>query len=122
MRACKRLRTINHFSSVFTSMSTNGKKFPFLMIFCAEILLSVFVCAGQDIEVNIKKNSNSPAIVRVEGRFLKENLTQSNKNWTFASSVGNVENLGTRISDLNLTDKQGRAISFKKLIEAFDFS
>ncbi|MBA3634785.1 MAG: hypothetical protein H0W58_18570, partial [Acidobacteria bacterium] len=98
-------------------MSTNGKKFPFLMILCAEILLSVFVCSAQEIEVNIKKISSSPAIVRVEGRFLQENLTQSNKNLAFASSVGNVENLGTRISDLNLTDKQGRAITFKKLIE-----
>ncbi len=87
------------------------------MILCAEILLLVFGCSAQEIEVNIKKISSSPAIVRVEGRFLQENLTQSNKNLAFASSVGNVENLGTRISDLNLTDKQGRAITFKKLIE-----
>ncbi len=32
-------------------------------------------------------------------------------------SIGNVENLGARISDLNLMDKKGQPIVVKKLID-----
>ncbi len=96
-------------------MSTTRKKFPRLVILCVEILLAVFACSAQDIEATIK--FISPASMRVEGKFLLENAVQSNKNWAFARSIGNVENLGARISDLNLTDKKGQSISVKKLID-----
>lgn len=96
-------------------MSTTDKKFPRFVIFCAEILLAVFACSAQDIEATIK--IISPVAVRVEGKFLQANVIQSDKNWAFARSIGNVENLGARISDLNLTDKKGQSIAVKKLID-----
>jgi hypothetical protein len=96
-------------------MSTTDKKFPRWLILCAEILLAVFACSAQDIEATI--TFISPATVRVEGIFLQANVIRSNKNWTFARSIGNVENLGARISDIHLIDKKGQSISVKKLID-----
>ena len=96
-------------------MSTTAKKFPRLLILCAEILLLVAACSAQDFEATIKLIS--PATVRIEGKFLRENVIQSNKNWAFASSIGNIENLGERVSDFKLTDKIGQSISVKKLID-----
>lgn len=111
----KWLRTKNYFSSVFTPMSTTAEKFPRFLIFCLAILLLVATCSAQDFEATIKLIS--PATVRIEGKFLRENSIQSNKNWAFARSIGNVENLGARVSDLNLTNKSGQSISVKKLID-----
>ena len=60
-------------------MSTTAKKFPRLLILCAEILLLVAACSAQDFEATIKLIL--PATVRIEGKFLRENVIQSNKNW-----------------------------------------
>ena len=96
-------------------MSTTRQKFPHWLIFCVEILLLAAACSAQDIEAVVK--FVSPVSMRVEGKFLQSNIIQSNKNWAFARSIGNVENLGARVSDLNLTDKKGQPIAIKKLID-----
>jgi hypothetical protein len=79
----------------------------------AVILLFAALCSAQKIEATIKIESLSPPVARVEGKLLKES---TNKNWTFLRSIAGVENLGERISDLTLKDKNGKTVSYKKLI------
>ncbi|MCA1639385.1 MAG: hypothetical protein LC768_13800 [Acidobacteria bacterium] len=92
------------------------KKFSRTAIFCAEILLFVSISLAQDLELNIKIVPRSPQTARIEGKFLRENITQSDKAWSFIDSLAGAENLGERISDLNLIDKQNRAVALKKLV------
>lgn len=75
----------------------------------------VFGCSAQEIEATI--TLISPETLRVEGKLLQENIIQSNKNWVFTRSIGNIENLGARVSNLNLTGKTGQTIIVKKLID-----
>ncbi len=96
-------------------MSTIKKKFPHFVILCALILLVIGSCSAQDFETAIK--FISPSVVRIEGKFLKADVIQFNQNWSFARSIGSVENLGAGISGLNLTDKNGQSVSVKKLID-----
>jgi len=97
-------------------MSIIKKSFSAAAIVLAELLLFAFVCTAQEIEVAIK--ILSPDAVSVEGKFTGQNSNQSKANWTFLNSIAGAENLGARISDFNLSDKQGRAVSFKKLAES----
>lgn len=97
-------------------MSTSKKKFSLVSLIFLEVLLFVFVSWAQEIEANIKIQS-SPQIVNVTGKFLTENFLQSDKNWSFVGSAIGAENLGARISDLNLKDKNGNAIAIKKFID-----
>ena len=92
-----------------------NKRFSAAAIIFAEIIIFALVSCSQDIEANIKVLSASSA--RVEGRFLNTNLFQSKRNWSFLRSIAGADNLGARISDFNLINKQGRAVPFKKLID-----
>jgi predicted metalloprotease with PDZ domain len=95
-------------------MSTIITKFSISFIIFIEFLLFTSSFSAQQIEANIKINQDSPQIIGIEGRFLRENQTKSNKNWAFLNSFAGVENLGERVSDLNLKDKQGENISVRK--------
>ncbi len=98
-------------------MSTTNEKFSLLLIIFVEVLLFVFAASAQEIEANIKIKS-SPTIVSVAGKSLQENLAQSDKHWSFVgSAVAGAENVGARFSDLNLRNKDGGAIAFKKFID-----
>jgi len=97
-------------------MSTTEKKFSRLTTIFLHILLLVSATLAQEFEANIKIKS-STAIASVEGKSLKENFAQSDKNWSFANSIAGAENLGARISGLNLSDENGGAIVFKKFID-----
>lgn len=100
-------------------MSTTAAKFPnYLAAACAALLLFALSAAAQtEIEARVKiaAAADSPKIF-VEGKFSAENKIESNKNWSFAAALAGAENLGERISDLNLSDRNGQAISVKKLI------
>lgn len=90
-----------------------GKRFSHAVsIFAAFFLFAGFLRA-QDLEANLKIESVSPPVVRVEGKLLKEG---TGKNWSFLRSIAGVENLGERISELSLQDNNGKDVSFKKLI------
>jgi predicted metalloprotease with PDZ domain len=97
-------------------MSTTNKKFSLALIIFVELLLFVFAASAQEMEANIKIKS-SLTVVGIAGKFLKGNLVQSDKNWSFAGSLALAENLGARVSDLSLSDKKGNAIAFKKFID-----
>ena len=94
-------------------MSMREKRFSLLIAICAVILQLFNNTAAQNLEANIKIESISPPVLRVEGRVLPE---RADKNWTFLRSVAGIENLGERISDFALTDKNGQNISVKRFI------
>ncbi|MEP7038561.1 MAG: hypothetical protein ABI891_09460 [Acidobacteriota bacterium] len=81
------------------------------------VLLFSFTVSAQKSEVNIKLISNTPAILFVEGKFTPENKIQAEKSWVFSRSFAGIENLGARISDLELKDNKRQNISYKKLID-----
>jgi len=95
-------------------MSIIEKRFS-VWIVLAEILLLAFFSAAQEIDAAIK--ISPPDSVSVEGRFFWGSSNRSKVNWTFLNRIAGAENLAARISDFNLSDKQGRAVSFKKLAE-----
>lgn len=94
-------------------MSIKKKRFSRGLPVLAVILIFAALCSAQKIEANLKIESISPPVLRVEGKLLQENTS---KNWTFLRSLAGVENLGERISELQLKDKNGKEISYKKLI------
>ena len=94
-------------------MSTKDKRFSRVLLIFAEFFIFAAFGFTQELAVTIKIESVSTPSARVEGRFLQENTS---KNWAFLRSIAGAENLGERISDLTLTDKNGKAISYKKLI------
>ncbi|MGI8786328.1 MAG: hypothetical protein ACR2HG_01020 [Pyrinomonadaceae bacterium] len=96
-------------------MSIIKKRFSRAAIIFAEILICAFAVFSQDIEADVKITPDSNA--RVEGKLLKETINQSNGNWSFTQALAGAENLGARISDLSLSDKQNRTVSVKKLID-----
>ena len=108
----KWLRIKKHFSSAFVPMSTTNEKFSLLPVILVEILLFIFAVSAQEIEANIKIKSSSP-VVNVEGKFLKENFLQADKNWSFVNSLAGADNLGVRISNLNLKDKRAARLFSK---------
>ena len=85
------------------------------MIVFAQILLLAIFSAAQDIEATII--ISPPDVLSVEGKFVGGNPNQLKINWTFLNSIAGAENLGARISDLNLFSEQGRRIAYKKLAD-----
>ena len=51
-----------------------------------EIWLFAAIVSAQQIEMNIKVVTSSPAVLRVEGRFLQKRQIQNEKNWSFLRS------------------------------------
>ncbi len=98
-------------------MSTTRKKFSFNLLILVEFLLFAAAVAAQQIEVNVKVNSNSPAVLRVEGKFTPKAGLRNDKSWAFLRSFAGAENLGARISDLTLTDLENQNVPIKKLID-----
>lgn len=94
-------------------MSMKDKRFSRILAILATIFIFAAFCAAQEIEANIKIEPAPAPFARVEGKFL---LPNKSKNLAFSRSIAGIENLGERISDLTLTDKDGKIISYKKLI------
>jgi hypothetical protein len=94
-------------------MSTKDKRFSRVPAILGAIFIFAAFCTAQEIDAIIKIESVAPPSARVEGKFLQDN---SGKNWAFLRSIAGIENLGERISDLSLEDKNGKTISYKKLI------
>lgn len=69
---------------------------------------------AQTLEANIKITDSS---VFIEGNFIDVNNLKNVTNFSFLKSYTNIENLGARISDVNLFDKDGKKINYKKLID-----
>jgi hypothetical protein len=94
-------------------MSMKEKRFSRIPAIFVVIFIFAAAAFAQQIEANIKIESVSPPVVCVEGKFFGE---YTKKNWGFLRSIAGIENLGERISDFTLTDKNGKTIATKKLI------
>lgn len=97
-------------------MSITKKWFFLFSVALIEASLLVLVCSAQDLEATIKIKSGIEKSIMIEGKLLDENSIKATKNWVFVRSVAGIEGLGERISELNLTDKLGEKVDFKKLI------
>ena len=73
-----------------------------------------FAVSAQDFEARIKVFPNSSKI-QIEGKLLNKNQTKPIKNWAFVRFSG-AESEDERVSDLELKDKSGEQVIYKKLI------
>ncbi len=96
-------------------MSIIKKRFSFAALIGAHILLSAIFSAAQNIEARIE--IILPATLKIEGRLTGENANQAAENWAFRRSVAGVENLGARVSNFALADRQNHSIAVKKLAD-----
>jgi predicted metalloprotease with PDZ domain len=89
------------------------KSFKIILVFIIATVIPVF-SQDRDIEAKIKV---LPAKVQIDGKFPSINSFSDNKNWSFADSYADAENLGARISNFNLSDEQGKIIGVKKFTD-----
>jgi hypothetical protein len=91
----KRLKTIYYSAFVFA------------------LILQIFnESHAQTVNAKIKITESN---AMVEGSFIDANRKQNVTNFSFLKSYTNIENLGARISDVNLFDKNGQKVNYKKL-------
>jgi hypothetical protein len=69
---------------------------------------------AQTLETTIKITDSNAF---VEGNFKDAKSAKNVTNFSFLKSYANVENLGARISDVNLLDKNGQKVNYKKLVD-----
>jgi hypothetical protein len=96
-------------------MSIIKKRFSWLLMIFAAILIFNAIIAAQDFEATIKIASDGIAVVEAKINNKTRNL--ENKNWSFSQRIGSEENLGRRVSDFNLSDRQGKNVAVKKLAD-----
>jgi hypothetical protein len=80
----------------------------------ALILIPLNNLRAQTVQIKIKIAESNAF---VEGSFIDVNRAQNVTNFSFLKSYANIENLGTRIADVNLFDKNGQKVNYKKLGE-----
>jgi hypothetical protein len=79
------------------------------------LILQIFNnSSAQTAQIKIKI-SDSNAFV--EGSFIDANQAKGVTNFSFPKSYAGIENLGARIGDVNLFDKNGQKINYKKLAD-----
>src|SRR5215213_3757017 len=69
---------------------------------------------AQTVQAKIKITESNAT---VEGSFIDANRRQNVTNFSFLKSYTNIESLGARISDINLYDKNGQEVNYKKLAD-----
>lgn len=95
-------------------MSKTLKSIYYSAFVFAMILSLITGTRAQTIEAKIKITGSSAF---VEGSFKDVNKSKSVTNFSFLNSYTNIDNLGARISDVNLFDKNGNKVGYKKLGE-----
>ena len=92
---------------------------PFKPIYYAAfvfaLILQIFnIAMAQTVEVKVKITASNAFIA---GSFKDAQSAQNVTNFSFLKSYTNIENLGGRISDVNLFDKNGRTVNYKKFVD-----
>ena len=83
--------------------------------FVFALVLQIFaVSRAQTVEIKVKV-ANSDAFVT--GKFIDTGLARNVTNLSFLNSYTNIENLAARISDVNLFDKSGQKVNYKKFAD-----
>jgi predicted metalloprotease with PDZ domain len=87
----------------------------YYFVFTFALILQIFNNSpAQTVQVKIKMTDSS---VAVEGSLKDAGGAQNVTNLSFLKSYTNIENLGARISDVNLFDKNGQNVNYKKLAD-----
>ena len=93
----KRFKTIYFFPAVFA------------------LILQIFNNSyAQTVSATVSVNGSK---AYVEGRFSADTNAKTSKNLSFLKSYAGVENLGARVSDLNLFDENRQKVGYRKLAE-----
>lgn len=72
--------------------------------------------AGQDLEVSVSISESTPDSAVITGKLLSGNKIKGSKNIAFLRSFGRIDGLAERVSGLELTDRQGRPVDFRRFI------
>ncbi|MCU1289696.1 MAG: hypothetical protein JWN60_1925 [Acidobacteria bacterium] len=96
-------------------MSKENKLIFFSALVLALITQFSYKSQAQTIEAKIK--IVSPNLIDVQGAILDAGSLQNERNFSFLTSYAGIENLGARISDVDLSDENKRKIEHKKLID-----
>lgn len=91
-------------------MSKRFKTIYFFVVSFAFILLIFSDSRAENVQATIQINQSEAYIV---GKFGSKN----SRNISFLKSYAGIENLGQRISDLNLFDENSQKVNYKKLAE-----
>lgn len=90
---------------------------PFRLFFVLALLtLSTIFAHGQSIEATIEIDFKTP-IIKVEGMLTNAGKNVNRRNLSFLRSVGGVDNLLGRVSNLRLFDSADKPVSFRKLMD-----
>lgn len=81
------------------------------------ILQTYYNSSAQAVETYVKLENSESASFKIKGKFLQNDLIKKTKNLSFTLSYAGFENLGARISNVNLFDEKGEKIGYKKLID-----
>jgi len=83
----------------------------------ALILQSYYNSSAQAVETLVKLENSESEIFKIKGKFLPTEPLKKTKNLSFMLSYAGFDNLGARISNVNLFDEKGEKIGYKKLID-----
>jgi hypothetical protein len=86
-----------------------------LISLIALLSLSTILACGQEIEVTIGIDFETPAVASIQGRRTNQSKTSNRRNLSFLKTVPGAEDLTSRISGLALLDSAGREVTFRKL-------
>jgi len=103
----------SYFIPVRPSMSKSFRYFSY--VFAASVLiLQLFNNSNaQEFEATIKIDSANFPSARVEGRFVTGGKA---RNLSFLMSFSGIDGLGERVSEVNLADNRGNAVSYRKFV------
>lgn len=95
-------------------MSIMKKKFSNYLIIVFLIQIFAVFSLAQNLQIRLKLNPGNSSDFMISGKFSPE---VSEKNLLFLLSYADSENLGSRISNVQLFDDYGQIISHKKIAE-----
>ncbi|HQU83848.1 MAG TPA: hypothetical protein PKY59_12010 [Pyrinomonadaceae bacterium] len=98
-------------------MSKRSRNIFYLTAFFTLILQTFYNLSAQTFESSIKLESLQSDVFKIKGKFLPNESLKKTKNLSFLLAYASFENLGARVSNVNLYDEKGEKIAFKKLID-----
>ena len=89
------------------------------LIFLAALVLALITqfsreSAAQTIEVKLKIAAEAPTVIEIQGVNLDANRRENARNFSFLPSYAGIENLGERVSNVDLSGADKRKIEYKK--------
>jgi cell division protein FtsL len=79
------------------------------------LILQIFnKAAAQDVQADIKIDTEASAAATIKGQF--SSRSQDKKNFSLLREYAGTDGLGERVSDLKLETDNGRSVAFKMLL------